>query len=317
MPILPLGSKIPTHAIATRLDAYLATNYRFFSRQQWQQRIRAGGVRVNAQTCKPSLRLRQDDCLSMSYAQPPALKVGIAYQDEYFIIVKKPSGIPCQPNSHYRLRNLIHYVSTQLHNRYTPVHRLDLETSGLVICTARKSVAQKFSQLFVNHQIKKKYLAIVHGIPKQKYWTIDAPIGNAVGSNIRIKKWVNPHGKRATTHFTLLNTGQDTALVEAVPITGRNNQIRIHLAYCGHHIIGDKLYYPDEQVFLSYYENGISDDIIAKTRAPRLCLHSSELAFPHPITSNAIVCRDDSYDTDLTRILPIGSDSRTAQTMGP
>ena len=305
MPSLPLGRPIPEQAAQMRVDAYLATHYRFFSRQQWQRRIRTGGVRVNSMTCKPSLRLRPADRLSMDYAPAPVLDLSLAYHDDYFVIVSKPSGIPCQPNSHYRLRNLIHYLRLKLNSSYAPVHRLDLETSGLVICTANTTVACKFSQLFANHKIKKKYLAIVNGIPKQKHWTVTAPIGDAVGSAIRIKKWVNPHGKHATTHFTVLETWKDVALVEAVPITGRNNQIRIHLAYCGHHIIGDKLYHPDERVFLSYYDNGITADVIAKTRHQRLCLHCTELAFTHPITSNAIVCRDDSYHPDLTHILAI------------
>ena len=317
MPILPLGRQIPESAAEMRIDTYLATHYRFFSRQQWQQRIRTGKVQVNSKVCKPSLRLRPADRLSMNYAPAPTLDLDIRYRDDFFVIVNKPSGIPCQPNSHYRLRNLIHYLRQKLNSRYAPVHRLDLETSGLVICTDNKTVAQRFSQLFASHQIKKKYLAVVNGIPKQEHWTVAAPIGDAVGSAIRIKKWVNPHGKHATTHFTLLKTWNDVALVEAVPITGRNNQIRIHLAYCGHHIIGDKLYHPDEQVFLTYYKDGTTADVVAKTRHQRLCLHCHELAFTHPITSSAIVCRNDSYDTDLTRVLPTDRHARTAHTMGP
>lgn len=306
MPSLPLGRQVPEDAAQMRVDTYLATYYRFFSRQQWQQRIRAGSVQVNRAVCKPSLRLRPADRVSMDYAPAPALDLHIVYHDEHFVIVNKPSGIPCQPNSHYRLRNLIYYLRLKLNAHYAPVHRLDLETSGLVICTTQKTIAQRFSQLFADHKIKKKYLAIVNGIPKQKHWTVAAPIGEALGSAIRIKKWINPDGKPAITHFTLLKTWNDIALIEAVPITGRQNQIRIHLAHCGHHIIGDKLYHPDERVFISYYQDGITADIIAKTRHQRLCLHCHELAFTHPVTTAAIICREDSYDTDLTRILPTG-----------
>ena len=280
---LSLGRPIGDDDRAKRLDVYLTEHYRFLKRAQWQDRIQANEVLVNGERCKPSYRLRCNDTLSMGYPVPAAkIELEILYQDENFIAVNKPSGIPCQPNSHYRLANLKYCLQKQLRLPYVPVHRLDLETSGIVLCAAKRRVIQIFGEMFQQRKIHKKYLAVVNNIPQQKQWTVDAPIGDAVGSAIRIKKWVNPKGKEAITHFRLLEKQQNTALIEAVPITGRSNQIRIHLASCGHHIVGDKLYHPNEEVFLNYYVNGLTPYVLAQTRSIRLCLHCSELGFINP-----------------------------------
>ncbi len=285
MNYLTLGKPISRADCGKRLDVYLAQKFRFLNRSQWQQRIAAASLLVNARRPKASYRLQLDDCLTFSYpTTPPLPTLPIIYQDRYLAAVHKPSGIPCQPNGRARLHNLKRAVQRQLGNHFSPVHRLDLETSGIVICSATRSVSTALLHMFRQHAIAKHYLAIVSPPPTWQRHEIHLPIGKPSSSAIRIKKWVDAQGKPALTRGLVLARKNDMALLQIEPITGRTNQIRVHLASCGHPILGDKLYHPDERVFLDFFAHGLTPFVLAAVRCPRLCLHNNRLRFVHPRT---------------------------------
>ena len=140
-------------------------------------------------------------------------------------------------------------------------------------------------------RIRKEYLAIVEGAPEREEWRVDAPIGNLEASEIRIKKWVVPEGSSAVTDFRVMESRGSLTLLAAKPITGRTNQIRIHAAYAGHRIIGDKLYHRDERVFLEYFAKGNTPWVVEQAGFDRLCLHAYMITFSHPETKEACVVR--------------------------
>ena len=289
MNYLTLGRSIDRADCGKRLDVYLTQKFRFLNRSQWQQRIATATLLVNAQRQKASHRLKLNDHITFSYpAAPPPVTLPIVYQDRYFTAVQKPSGIPCQPNGRARLHNLKRAVQHQLGKNFSPVHRLDLETSGIVICSAVRAVSTALLHMFQQHAIAKHYLAIVAPPPAWQQQEINAPIGKPSTSAIRIKKWVDADGKPAITRCTVLERRDNAALLRVEPLTGRTNQIRVHLAYCGHPILGDKLYHPDERVFLDFFAHGLTPYVLDAVRYPRLCLHNSRLRFLHPCTEQVL-----------------------------
>ena len=283
-----LGRPITIDACGRRLDVYLAQKFKFLNRSQWQRRITNQQLLVNGGSTKAAYRLRINDQLTLdrptSTVEPPIAELSILYRDPYLVAVAKPCGIAS--HGYHRRNNLKRLLNEQLNEQplYAPVHRLDRETSGIVICARHRLIASQLGKLFANRQIHKQYLAIVNGIPNKQRWRVDAPIADLSDSAIRIKNWVVAGGKEAITDFELLARQDNQTLVRARPITGRTHQIRIHLAYRGHPIVGDKLYHNDEQVFLDYFANGLSPEILAKVQTPHLCLHNHRLQFIHPIT---------------------------------
>jgi 23S rRNA-/tRNA-specific pseudouridylate synthase len=141
-------------------------------------------------------------------------------------------------------------------------------------------------------RMRKEYLAIARGAPAADHWHCAGPIGDLVESEIRIKKWVVTGGLSAATGFQVLGRAGDSCLLKAKPVTGRTNQIRIHAAYAGHVLYGDKLYHPDEAVFLEYFASGQTANVTARTGFSRLCLHATAMEFAHPETGSA--CRVES-----------------------
>ena len=286
---LTLGRPIGRADCGKRLDVYLTQKFRFLNRSQWQQRIASAALLVNARRRKAAHRLKLNDLITFSYpVPPPRLDLPLIYQDEYFTAVHKPSGIPCQPNGRARLHNLKRLVQAQLGRNFSPVHRLDLETSGIVICTAKRTVSTALLHMFQRQAIAKEYLAIVAPPPTWNEQEINAPIGKPMHSAIRIKKWIDAQGKLAVTRCSVLERKAETALLQVKPLTGRTNQIRVHLASCGYPIVGDKLYHPDERVFLDFFAHGLTPFVLAAVRYPRLCLHNSRLHFAHPCTGQLL-----------------------------
>src|SRR5690606_34289634 len=115
-------------------------------------------------------------------------------------------------------------------------------------------VREELNRMWRAGEVKKEYLAIAQGTAIEDTWSVDGPIGDLVTSQIRIKKWVVPDGQSALTHFKVEERASEHTLLRAFPVTGRTNQIRIHAAYSGLVLLGDKLFHPDENVFLTYYE---------------------------------------------------------------
>ena len=204
--------------------------------------------------------------------QPPAGEPQIIYLDAAVIAVNKPSGLLSVPGrGEDRQDCLIHRVQ-QAYPEALTVHRLDMSTSGLLLLARGPEMQSKINWLFMNRQVEKRYIAVVDGALENESGEIDLPL---------ICDWPNrPRqkvdfdiGKRSLTRYRLLSIEQDgtASRVELEPITGRSHQLRVHLASLGHPILGDELYAGP-----------------AEHRSPRLLLHATDLALPHPLTGEVL-----------------------------
>lgn len=202
--------------------------------------------------------------------EPVEMELDIIYEDEDILIVNKPAGMPTHPSHEHQLDTLAngvmaHYASMGETHTFRAVNRLDKDTSG-VMCIARNaySHARLAEQLRDGHRLHRKYLAIVEGIIEDA-GTVDAPIARLDGSSL--ERCVHESGQRAVTHYRPVMTHNGFTLIELELETGRTHQIRVHMAYIGHPLLGDWLY-------------GTEDHELFKRQA----LHSSFLSLSHPVT---------------------------------
>ncbi|BCD59318.1 MULTISPECIES: RluA family pseudouridine synthase [unclassified Nitratiruptor] len=227
------------------------------------------------------------------------------FETKDFVLYDKPSGIMVHPrnrNTHYTLIDEIRY-------RYGPqaniVHRIDKETSGLVLASTNKEAEKALKQMFEHKQIQKRYLALVRG-NIEKQLVIEEPIAlNRDYSKIKLKVKIDPNGKYAKTIINPLKQFGSFTLVEAIPITGRQHQIRIHLFHVKHPILGDPIYGPTTEDSIRYLD-GLMDERerVVATGAKRLMLHAHTVEFTYKDTQYKIVSNRDflqEYLTSLTK----------------
>lgn len=201
---------------------------------------------------------------------PSKMNLDIIYEDDGLLILNKPAGIPVHPSMlHYTdsLSNGIRFYfdSIGLKKKIRPVNRLDLDTSGLIVFAKNEYVQEHLIRQMSNGTFNKEYLCLAEGIFENKIGTINAPIARKQGSII--ERCVNPNGQIAITDYEVLKTYDNYSLVKCYLKTGRTHQIRVHLAYIGHPLIGDTL-----------YGNGKSYLI------DRQALHSYKISFLHPVS---------------------------------
>jgi tRNA pseudouridine32 synthase / 23S rRNA pseudouridine746 synthase len=200
------------------------------------------------------------------------------HEDEHLLVLEKPSGLLSVPG---RGPDKQDCLSKRVQNVYPEaliVHRLDQDTSGLLIMARGIEAQRRLSRLFETRQVHKRYLAVVSGHPEQTQaaqtaddegWrTIDGPI--LLDWERRPIHIIHPDGKASRSRWRALQTGDAATLVELEPVTGRTHQLRVHMQSIGHPMLGDSLYAPPE----------------TKALSPRLLLHAQELAFPHPFSQD-------------------------------
>jgi len=213
--------------------------------------------------------------------------------DDYVVVDKPPLLLihPTKPDGAPTLwSELRELLAFEIANggQVSIVNRLDRETSGLVLVAKTSEAARHFHIAMQNGDIRKSYLAIVHGWPEWDTITVDAPLlrqGAVTKSAIWLKQAIHPTGATAQTRFEVLrrfekstSAGHQFALLRATPLTGRTHQIRVHTASLGHPVVGDKIYGADEQLYLRFIETGWTDQLATRLLLPRHALHSSELA---------------------------------------
>lgn len=291
-----LGRAVTADVAGERIDAYLAKEYPFLSRAGWQKRIADGSLLVNGMPRKVSGRLREGDLVTMwaPITQEPEVdrNVQVIWEHQGVIAAFKPGNLPMHENGPYKKNTFHELIGALVGREWAAVHRLDRETSGIVLCAATPELRAKLAEGLERRAFKKQYLAIARGAPADDGWTANGPIGDLVESQIRIKKWVVPiaaGGQHAQTHFTVIGRKPEACLLHARPVTGRTNQIRIHAAHHGHVLFGDKLYHPDEAVFLEYFEHGQTENVTERTGFHRLCLHATAMEFTHPGTQERVL----------------------------
>src|SRR5438477_5138032 len=212
--------------------------------------------------------------------------------DDYIIVDKPPLLLvhPTKPNDATtlwaELRQLLAFEIAS-GGQVSIVNRLDRETSGIVLVAKTTAAAREFGLLMQSRRVKKEYQAIVWGWPEWETKIVDAPIirqGEIAMSKIYLKQTVDPRGAEAVTDFCVVKrfqkltpNGESFSLLKAQPLSGRTHQIRVHLASLGHPIVGDKIYGPDENLYLEFIETGWTPALEQQLLLPRHALHSAAL----------------------------------------
>jgi 23S rRNA pseudouridine1911/1915/1917 synthase len=233
-------------------------------------------------------------CSLLHYSITPPLQFKVVDETDDYVVVDKPPFLlihPTKPNGPQtlwkQLRELLAFEIAS-GGQVSIVNRLDRETSGLVLVAKTAAAARDFGLLMQRHQLRKEYLGIVWGWPDWEHTIVDAPLdrqGKHQHSAIWLKQMIHAAGAPAQTEFFVerrfrrwTSSGDRFSVIRAIPRTGRTHQIRVHLASIGHAIVGDKIYGPDEQLYLRFIENGWSLELERKLLLPRHALHSAKLA---------------------------------------
>ena len=264
-----------------RLDKYLMNNTEY-SRSKIQKMIDNGNILVNDKVVKASYSVKDNDIIYINLDDledtnitPEDIPLDIVYEDDYLIVVNKPSGMVVHPapgNYHGTLVNaLMHHCNnlSSINGNVRPgiVHRIDADTSGLLLVAKNDIVHQDLAKQISEKSVVRKYVCLVHGVILEDSATIDAPIGRDTAN--RKKMCVTgDNSKEAVTNIRVLERYKDSTLIECVLETGRTHQIRVHMAYINHPVVNDPVY--------GY--NKLDDKDFGQM------LHAKEIGFVHPIT---------------------------------
>lgn len=265
-----------------RLDAYIATKNENITRTSAQRMIEEGNILVNGKKQKVAYKINIDDVVTVVpeeikeiSIEAEDIPIDVIYEDKDIIVVNKPKGMVVHPaNGNYNgtlvnaIMGMCKETLSGIGGELRPgiVHRLDKDTSGLLIIAKNDKAHVKMSEQIKNHEVKKTYIALVRGVIKENEATIDMPIGRSTSD--RKKMDVNKEGKNAITHIKVLKRYDKYTLLQVNIETGRTHQIRVHLSYIGYPIIGD-----------TTYSNGKNEFGVVGQ-----CLHAKSLEFKHPIT---------------------------------
>ncbi len=208
----------------------------------------------------------------LNYSPPTSPYLDIIYQDEHFLALNKPSGLLSVPGKALEHKDCLQNRVQTVFPTATVVHRLDMATSGIMIMALHKDAHRKVSKLFELRQTSKRYIARVYGKVPQNQGEVDLPL--ICDWPNRPKQMVDhERGKKALTHYRVLQADEDETLVELTPVTGRSHQLRVHMLSLGHPILGDRLYAHER----------------ALAAATRLQLHAQQLSFIHPFIDKPIL----------------------------
>lgn len=271
---------------AERLDKFLARVLPDHSRTKLRRLLDDGLARVDGTVRMPAFRLRPGMRVEVGEipetppgdADPIAMELDVVFEDEALLVVNKPRGLAVHPSRSQKAPTLVNALLGRDHSlsraagswRPGIVHRLDKETTGLIVVAKTDTAHFKLARQFAAKTAERRYVAVVKGIPERERWTIEGPIGRDPASPIRMAVVTN--GKAAVTHVKRLAHLDEGGLLACRLETGRTHQIRVHLAGVGHPVLGDYLYAPPE------YRRG------------PLQLHAAYLRFVHPITEAEVAC---------------------------
>ena len=262
-----------------RLDEFLAARLVRLSRMRIAGLVERGGCAVNGAAGRAGQRLGAGDLVEAAVSDetpnamtPEASPLEVVFEDEHIIVVVKPSGVLVHPSLGVKtgtlLNALAHHLNRDAQAFVRPglVHRLDRDTSGLLVVARTQRALSRLSQHFQRRLVEKLYMAVLGGRVEADELTINAPVGR--DADARPPWRVTEGGRHAETRLRVMERHGRRSLVELEPLTGRTNQLRIHCAHAGHAIVGDTLYGGEPHA--------------------RLCLHAARLAFHHPATNERL-----------------------------
>ena len=266
-----------------RLDKYLADNTDY-SRSLILKMIKDHYILVNNKEEKPSFLVNEDDEIDIKdgYIKEDnivaqKMDIDVVYEDDYLMVINKPSGVVVHPgagNKENTLVNGLKYYTSNLSDgedetRPGIVHRIDKDTSGLLLIAKTNKCEELLSQMFKKHSINREYIALVHGVLPQDKIKIDAPIGRDAKQRKQMAV-TSKNSKSAITHLTVLKRYKNYTLVKLKLETGRTHQIRVHMKFINHCIVNDPVYSSDKATEFGQF------------------LHSYSISFTHPITGEEL-----------------------------
>ncbi|MBC7242178.1 MAG: RluA family pseudouridine synthase [Anaerolineae bacterium] len=286
---------VPVEAAGMRLDKFLADHLADVSRSRIQGWIEEGRVTLDGRPTRPSTRLDPGQHIRVLIPPPEEVRIlpepiplDILYEDDHLLVINKPAGMVVHPAPGHTSGTLVNALLARFpawaeldwweseeedeeeagvdYPRPGIVHRLDKDTSGLLIVAKSASARGALQAQFQARQVEKVYLALVHGMPSAPAGLIDAPIGRDPRQRKRMA--VVAEGRPAVTAYRVLEPLGEYALLEVMPKTGRTHQIRVHLAFIGHPVVGDEVYGRRR----------------SRLACPRQFLHAARLSFRHPVT---------------------------------
>lgn len=280
-----------------RLDAYLADNIDGWSRARLQRLIENEDVLVNDNKVKSSYRLHENDEIEADLVEVPVarfepedISLDVVYEDEFLAVINKPAGMVVHPGAGVQSGTLANAIAHMFkvqsskfnaENRVGIVHRLDKDTSGLIVIAKTDEIHEALSEQFRERQVYKSYIALVHGSPDQNTGKIEAPIGRNKHNRLRMK--VATHGRSAISLWKVRQRYAKFTLLDVEIKTGRTHQIRVHMGYINHPVVGDEIYNEGR-------DNTIADTNTRNAIAsmPRFFLHAERLSFTHPKTGERL-----------------------------
>ncbi|UCG78908.1 MAG: RluA family pseudouridine synthase [Nitrospirota bacterium] len=287
--IIILGVK-PEHE-GMRLDRFISDGLKI-TRSQAQKLIDSGHVSIDEAMAKKNQKVKSGESLRIRITKPEAeglepqdIYIDIVHQDEHLIVINKPPGLvmyPAAGHSHDTLMNAVAFHAKEMASVGAPlrpgvVHRLDKDTSGLVVIALRDDSYYSLQKQFKERTITRKYLALVYRTMRNRSGSINAPIGRAISDRKKMSTRTR-RAKAALTHYKVIKEFGDASLLELVLATGRTHQIRVHLSSSGHPVLGDRTY--GKITHLKAGSRTIS--------VPRQMLHAETLGFVHPYTGQDI-----------------------------
>lgn len=282
------GVVVDQRSAGRRVDAWLCARFPDWSRTAIARFIRSGEIQSEERQLKPSSTLFSGERLrifipGLAPETPPPPLPNILFEDERLIAFDKPAGLLVHPSGQrwtWALIGLARQARPGV--RLDLVHRLDRETSGVVVLTKDLEANATLKKAFQEHRVRKTYHALSIGVIPWDRQDLDGPLGSRLDSEIRIRQAVREGGMPARTEVRVLQRLAAHTLVACHPQSGRTHQIRAHLEHLGFPILGDKLYGHEDAVFLRLLEAGADEFVRAATGFPRHALHAARLDLPHP-----------------------------------
>ena len=285
----------PAHA-GWRLDRALADAIPTLSRERLKSLIRSGAVDAAGTLLRdPAVKVRGDETLRVAvpdpepaHNEPQDIPLRVVFEDEHLLVVDKPAGLVVHPAAGNRdgtlVNALLHHCGGSLSGiggvaRPGIVHRIDKDTSGLLVVAKTDVAHVGLAKQFAAHSIERRYLAIVSGVPRVAAGTVDAALARSSANRKKIAIVEPGRGKHAITHWRRLTVLRDAALVECRLETGRTHQVRVHMASLGHPLLGDPAYGRAGKVHRK---------LLDELNFHRQALHATELGFIHPVTKHRL-----------------------------
>lgn len=304
---LTLTCRVDSFRSGWSIVEFLAHRFPYHTRDGWTRRVGDQWVRVNDAVVVPSHVVLKDDAIAYTilHAEPPVDdRYDVLFDDDHYLAVAKSGNIPVHACGIYIVHTLIARVRADIGPDLNLVHRLDRETSGVVVLAKHRDANRLLARRFERGEVDKRYLAVVHGRVAEREFVIDAPIGKIDAryqypveyeygkandlATFLPKRRVDPSGKPARTRAEVLSYAGEFTTLRVTPEQGRTNQIRVHLAHVGHPIVGDKTYALSGAIREDQLREGLTERVRAALVLSRHALHAESLSFEHPLQGTRV-----------------------------